>query len=189
MVLDQLRSVSQGNRLQELCCLRNKTQTGNTGCLSPPRWQPPPRVAVSPAGTRGRKPGTPAIIEQSAAQPAASPEGAPSGRESTRYWPRELRSSSEEGQRKGVGELRPCIFPCRKAQNSLPWGIWCSVTSSNLLFRLPVCCCKLLASLAPLSPQSSVLGVTWDAASWALSPHLAPNKLNSQIWGCTYIYF
>lgn len=110
MVLDQLRSVSQGNRLQELFCLRNKTRpatSGNTGCLSPPRWQPPPRVAVSPAGTRGRKPGTPAI-EQPAAQPAASPEGAPSGQESTRYWPRELRSC----QRKGVGELRPCIFPC-----------------------------------------------------------------------------
>lgn len=119
------------------------------------------RVAVSPAGTRGRKPGTPAI-EQPAAQPAASPEGAPSGQESTRYWPRELRSSSKEGRR-GAQTLHLPVH--RKAQNSLPWGIWCSVTSSNLLFRLPVCCCKLLASLAPLSPQSSVLGVTWDAAS------------------------
>lgn len=72
-----------------------------------------------------------------------------------------------------------------KAQNPLTRDTWSSFINSNLLFWLPVLCCKTPIYPGPSlwPPWSSFLRVTWDAASWAYKTYLSTFRLCMSFFG------
>ena len=85
-----------------------------------------------------------------------------------------------------TGRLTLSLFHTHtEVQNSLTWDIWFSLISKKSTCPLLQNLCITWLFLSP--PQSSSLGVTWDAVSGAQSPKNSHwIKHNSQLLGCEY---
>ena len=152
-------------------------------------------MTMNPEGTqleKGRLPTSGQLLQPSSVPHLNNVSQGDSGWESIGYWPHYLRCRSKQwfqwAQTLASSHTKK---KKKKKVNYLPWDVYFSLVTSNLLkFQLPGLCCKNYLNGVVSSPPRSVHWVIWESCLPGLSPQsICWIKHNSQFLGCAFFSF